>query len=332
MDRGGASIRLTAGSGRAVALFVLFAASCRSAGRVEEERLVLGGRPEEPPADSPLHGHRFGHWLAVEPDPLVWPVLETACQLERAGTGEEAVQFLGRAIEDHPRSAALFEARGALYLSLGYPRAAAGDFQHAVELEPDHGETWFALGRTYQELALSRQALDALARAAALGVDTSERHLAEARAYRALGRRGLAAGRYREALERQPEPATEFLVEAASLATESRAERAASADLARALGLLESDEQPEPEETWLVRAVLQETPGESADTVAGYLHALELDGRALLDWTRLALLALELGDPETREATAQGLLALEGDPARRAELERWLEGSGQSRD
>lgn len=270
----------------------------------------------------------FGRWLSVSPDPEVWPELEAAGRLERAGAAEEAVELLEEAIENHPRAASLFEARGAIYSSLGFPRAAAGDFQRAADLTPARGETWFALGRTYQELALSRQALEALGRALELGLDSSEVHLASARAYRSLGRRGKAAGHYHLALAREPSPPTELLVEAASLATECPDSGPGVGALAQALSKQNGDgtEGAHSTETWFVRALLLESSGETAETIAGYLRALEIDSRTLVDWTELALLSIELGDPETSAGAAERVLASQSDPARRKALEKLLAG------
>ena len=311
-----------ASPGQVVTVLVV-AAGCQTVGGTADILPVLEERSAGPAAESPLRGHRFGGWFEVVPDPEVWPELEVACQLERGGASEDAVEFLGRAIEDHPDAESLLEARGALYVALGFPRAAAGDFQRAVELAPAKGEDWLALGRTYQELALSRQALEALSRAAELGVESRELQLQQARAYRALGRRGKAARHYSLALARDPEPSTEFLVEASSLATEGRRDGLSSDSLAQALSILDQD-GPESTETWFVQALLQESPGETAETIAGYLQALEIDPRALVAWTRLALLALELRDSETKTDAVQRALAGENDPARRAVLEKLL--------
>ncbi len=287
-------------------------------------------RPEieeavRPTTPDPLAEHRFGRWLAVTPDPEVRSELERACVLERAGMGEEAIELLSQVHEDHPGAASLLDARGALYAVLGYPRAAAGDFQQSLRLAPERAEIWYALGRTYQELALSRQALEALHRAAELGRDDDDLHLELARAYRALGRRGMAAGRYTLLLTRQAEPSTEFLIEAASLATEGRAEALSAEALGQAVSLLDRGEEgEEATDAWFVRALLTEASGESTDTIASYLRVLEIDGGALVAWTRLALLSLQLDDPETSAEAARAMLEQESDPGRRARLEELL--------
>jgi len=316
MGKGGINFRLP---GRFVcALGVAFVAGCRSPSETEELRSVLLSGPTPALSSSLVVGHRFGRWLEVEPDLASVAVLEKACLLEKTGEIEQALDVLSEALEELPESAPLLLARGALYFSSGFPRAASGDFQRAVEIEPREAEAWYALGHSFEALELARQALEALDQATRLGLDSAELHLSRARTLRSLARRGLAAHEYQLALERTRAPTCELLVEAAILASEARESTAGIQALASAL------EPPDyrSENRDFVRILLQESLGVPTETVAGFLRALEVDPEELRHLTMRVLLALELAEPETRVGARERALASEADPVRRAALAR----------
>src|SRR5688572_15409156 len=87
-------------------------------------------------------GHRFGRWLVVEPEERSLEALKEACLLDQVGESEEAMACLSEALEDKGPRASLLEARGALYLTAGFPRAAVGDFQEALRLAPGRANAW----------------------------------------------------------------------------------------------------------------------------------------------------------------------------------------------
>ena len=101
-------------------------------------------------------------------------------------TPEDALAVLNQRLEREPKSATLLEARGVLYASLGYQRAAERDFQSVTRLRPDHVAGWLALGRARLELVLNRGAREALEGAQRRGCDLPELHLALAQARRDL--------------------------------------------------------------------------------------------------------------------------------------------------
>lgn len=304
------------------ALCAAAGAGCRTEHSTEELRLLLESSADFAPRPSFVVGHRFGRWLEVEPDPAARSALEEACLLEQTGATEEAIEVLNDALEDRPACAALLDARGALYVATGFPRAAAGDFQRAVALAPLCARSWFALGHAYEILSLTRQALDAFERAVSLGSRERLLFLSLARTYRSLGRRGQAAHHYELALARHEPAPTELLVEAALLASEDRA-RSATVDAMRdrldsCRGTRLSDE------AWLLRALLQESPGEEIEQVTTYVQALELEPDELAGLTAGLLTALQLVDPETKDAARERLLAAEPDETRRTALEQCL--------
>jgi len=261
-------------------------------------------------------GHAFGRWLEVDPDLRALPALESACLLEQTGATEEAIELLGDAIDGSPDLPSLLEARGALYFAAGFPRAAAGDFQRAVELHPG-ARSWYALGRAHGALGLSRQALEALQRASRCGLDTPPLHLALARALRDLGRRGAAAGEYALALGGTTEPAVDLRVEALQLASEAREHAHAVQALCEALSGTAPSLRTNP---GLLRAILRECVGERTESVVGILRAMEVDPQELEDLCRLALTAVQLDDPETSPRALQSI----DDPQRRAAVAELL--------
>jgi len=318
MGIGGTSFRWLA-----VGLGVLGAATivaCRTG--PEPESLHALQVVVAPGAPSLALGHRFGRWLAVEVDPAGQEALEQACLLEQKGESEHAIELLGEALKDVTSSAPLFLARGALYLAAGYPRAAAGDFQRAVDLAPDQADGWYALGHAYEVLGLSRQALEALERSLQLGGESGASQLSLARVYRTLGRLGQAARHYELALAQFAPPPTDLLIEAAVLTTEDST-RAPGVEALRER--LESCEGVQlSDDAWLLRALLREVRGEPTTSVAATFHALEVGVEELVLLTRNLLIAQQLDDPETAAAARARVLAAVPDETRRTALERCL--------
>ena len=267
--------------------------------RTPAEARIEEALAQDPGAfDAVVAEHLWGGWLRVPPDGDVRDALAEACALERAGLTEEAIERLGEALEGID-SAPLLEARGALYAGLGFPRAAAGDFQRALGCAPERAEGWYALGRTFLQLELSRQALDALTRAQEAGCDEPEIDLWLARVYRDVGRRGRAARHFARAIERDPLAPDELLVEAARLA--SPPDAISSDALSRALSMVDPSNSggARMEGAALVRSLLAEGEGETDAALAAYVRASDVGREALEAWTEVALLALEFSDPET---------------------------------
>jgi tetratricopeptide (TPR) repeat protein len=318
---GTGGIRFRQPAGLAGLLCFVLALGCQASGE-RDLRSQLLVSTDDMPAPSFVLGHRFGRWLAVEPEPAARSVLENACLVEQTGSAEDAIGVLNDAIDDRQDCASLFLARGALYLCTGFPRAAAGDFQRATSLAPGETRAWYALGHSYEELGLFHQALEALARARDLGDSGAPLFLSLARVYRGLERTGLAARNYELALARLDGTPSEILVEAVLLATEDP-ERAAGVEILRdrletCSGVQLSDD------AWLLRALVRELPGEPEESVRATFRALEVAPDELAALTRGLLAALQLDDPETAAQKLAELLAAERDPARRAALERCL--------
>jgi len=291
---------------------------------------VIRARIELDGVDRPgsVFGHRFGRWLEVFPEPAARQALETACFLEQTGDAEEAIEVLVAALEDNQTSASLFEARGAIYLSLGYPRAAVGDFQRAVALDSKDARAWYALGHSYEMLDLSRQALDALERARGLGARDPGLLLSLARVYRSLERIGQAAGHYEQALRLLDEPLVErerAEVELESISMSIQDVPSAERVLNVCERLDSCRNRPLSDDAWLLRSLLREMCREPSRDVPSTLRALEVAPAELEALASSLLVAVRLTDSETGAATHRELLEAEPDPRRKALLERCLD-------
>lgn len=237
----------------------------------------------------------WGGWHVVPIEPGLAELFLEAHDLDQRGRRRDAIFLLNDALEENPDSFSLHEARAALYAAIGFQRGAEHEFELVTELAPERGPAWAARGRMCQELGLATASVGHLERAAELGVDDAELHLAWARALRRLRSRGPAARHYHKALERLPEPATELLIEMASLYYEAR--QADSEALERACALLGL--APDALQASLVRALLEERNGR-AGLGTRYLRATRVDRDALEDWTRAVLLAVDLAEPGSR--------------------------------
>jgi tetratricopeptide (TPR) repeat protein len=272
----------------------------------DELRSVLG-TAEPAPEESLVVGHHFGGWLEVHPDPRVLPVLENACLLEQSGASEDAIEILGEAIgdEDAVASADLLLARGALYCSAGFPRAASGDFQRATRLVPQRASAWFALGKSYAALSLSRQALEALERSASLRMDTTELHVELAR--RCARCTGAAA---RRASSSWRSRGTRRSRASSSSSPPCSPARPATSRAACARGTTSSNRtRSAPRASPSLQIVLQEAVGAPIENVIGLVRALDIDHGELERSTAHVLTALRARRPRDAPATAQRLLA-----------------------
>ncbi|MSR61843.1 MAG: tetratricopeptide repeat protein [Planctomycetes bacterium] len=318
MGIGGTSFRrLAFGFGVLGAIAIVACRTGLEPASLHELQVVVA--PGEP---SLALGHRFGRWLEVEVDPAGREALEQACLLEQKGESERAIELLGEALRDVTHSAPLFLARGALYVAAGYPRAAAGDFQRAVDLAPDRADGWYALGHAYEVLGLSRQALEALKHALALGRENSALQLSLARVYRALGRLGPSARHYELALAQLDPPPADLLIEAAVLTTEDSTQASGVEALRERLESCEGVQLSD--DAWLLRALLREVRGEPFVNVAATFRAIEVGLADLALLTQNLLIAQQLDDPETAAEARARVLAGVTDAARRTALERCL--------
>ena len=246
-----------------------------------------------PDTIEPAEEFRWGDWFRVPPAAEASSVQEElrhARELAEGGRIEEAIEVLSDELTRTPESAALLGARGALYVSLGFHRAAERDFEEATRLAPECGASWFALGRVRLLLCLPRASLDALATSERLGHESPELELATARAFRRMRFHHEAALRYARALRELEDPDPEVLVEVLSLA--DGPDGASRASLVRAHACYEVPTDGPP------RNLIEEVRGLGPRAAAARLADLDVERHELRRWADVALLALRLDATE----------------------------------
>ena len=254
--------------------------------------------PEPPPGTE----WRWGGWHLVPYDPSVGAALRRARALALQGRNEEAVGALNLGIDHAGTATALLEARGALYASLGFRRAAQRDFELALRADPTRGAAWHALARVRLELALPRSAMGAVQRAQELGYKRPELDLVAARALRKIGRWPEAAARFAKALRATPDAPPAVYHEAVVLclwALDPDGEGWSQARERRGVGAALSNPAALDELRRRLRS------GESTeDFLCAELAAGRLCEDELVAWTRLALHAVALQERQASERLA----------------------------
>src|SRR6476646_9525129 len=158
--------------------------------------------------------------------------------LADAGDVDGADGVLAAVIQQFPRYAPGFAARGELHARRGRLEDAVTALGRAVDLDADRAESWYALGDALARLGRTEPARDALRRALTLGLEPSF----NARVYAALGRVHAAAGEWTASAR--------ALRKALDLTGPGEDDRGVALDYGRALVKLGDREATE----WLTRA------------------------------------------------------------------------------
>ena len=244
--------------------------------------------------------HVWGDWYSMSwADGEASTALAAAQELELAGHVERAIAMLSEANDALPAETVILEARGALYTSMGFHRAAARDFELVTEAAPDNARAWVALGDLRRELGLLRGALAALDRACAEGARGPKLDLSYARTLRDLDRRLEAAIRYAQALRGMERPGLEVLVEAARLAEEAPPSPHA---IAAARGQLGWDTERGEAGRAAMAELAYATPAELAERWVDCGDPAS----SLSSWVRIALLAIRLDARLERDPAGGG--------------------------
>ncbi|MCB9914171.1 MAG: tetratricopeptide repeat protein [Planctomycetes bacterium] len=248
--------------------------------------------------------------------------LETARAMEHAGDPESACGLLDQALALFPYDKALLAAKGALLERCGFPRGAEAAFARLVAVDPNHPEGLAALGRLRLGLSLERGALEPLERLVTLGLADAEVHEELGYLRQLLGEPEVALRHYARSIELGCDD-PEVLLTAARLALEPALGRERDTALQYALSWLTQlvDRYPQHTEGHHLRGVVLLELGRREEARAALLRAAETDPSHLPSLVLLARLCAEDGDHERAQVLAQRALALEHDPARRAELE-----------
>jgi len=158
--------------------------------------------------------------------------------LADAGDVDGADGVLAAVIQQFPRYAPGFAARGELHARRGRLEDAVTALGRAVDLDADRAESWYALGDALARLGRTEPARDALRRALTLGLEPSF----NARVYAALGRVHAQAGEWTAAAR--------SLRKALDLVGPGEDDRGIALDYGRVLVALGDREATE----WLTRA------------------------------------------------------------------------------
>ena len=158
--------------------------------------------------------------------------------LADAGDLDGADGVLAAVMQQFPRYAPGFAARGQLYARRGRLEDAVTALGRAVDLDADRAESWYALGDALAQLGRTEPARDALRRALTLGLEPSF----NARVYAALGRVHAHAGEWTAAAR--------SLRKALDLVGPGEDDRGIALDYGRVLVALGDREATE----WLTRA------------------------------------------------------------------------------
>ena len=185
--------------------------------------------------------------------------------LADAGDLDGADGVLAAVMQQFPRYAPGFAARGQLYARRGRLEDAVTALGRAVDLDADRAESWYALGDALALLGRTEPARDALRRALTLGLEPSF----NARVYAALGRVHAHAGEWTAAAR--------SLRKALDLVGPGEDDRGIALDYGRVLVALGDREATE----WLTRAARAADAGapvivEAAEATADHERALAL--------------------------------------------------------
>ncbi|HUB26664.1 MAG TPA: tetratricopeptide repeat-containing glycosyltransferase family protein [Tepidisphaeraceae bacterium] len=134
----------------------------------------------------------------------VQTIVNLALQQHRAGRPDAAVEMLRQAASQHPDSAEVFGAMGAILLQTNDAKAAVLALQKAVALRPDYAAAYSNLGNALCAVHAFDLAVQALNKAIALKSDFSGAHYNLGMAMENLGRFDLAAAAYEQALRLDP--------------------------------------------------------------------------------------------------------------------------------
>jgi tetratricopeptide (TPR) repeat protein len=131
--------------------------------------------------------------------------VQLALQQHHAGRPDAAAAMLREAAAEHPESAEVMGALGAVLLGSGDPKAAVLALQKAVALRPDYAAAYSNLGNALCGVHAFDLAVQAINHAITLKPDFTGAHYNLGMAMENLGRFDLAAAAYERALRLDPD-------------------------------------------------------------------------------------------------------------------------------
>ncbi len=251
---------------------------------------------------------------------------EACAQASRAliGTGDpKSAQHLAElGSRKFPKDTVLLSIQAEALVAQGLPHAADTVYERALRIQPGQRELVFALAKLRCDLNQFDSALDLLRPRIESGAANFAEFSLAARAERALQRFSEAFLSCERAFALEA-PSAERLVQAASMYAEPsvreqnpRAAATAREWLSRALAL-----DPQSTLGHFYLGMIAEDEKRDGEAALCYRRAVETDPACVIALTSLAKLQQRRGELENSKAMAERALALEKDPAKRAELE-----------
>jgi tetratricopeptide (TPR) repeat protein len=237
------------------------------------------------------------------------------------GSGAQHQAELG--LRKFPGDAELYELKGRALETRGLRNAAETAYENALRFAPDRASVILALARVRCELGLPASALQLLTPRLDSGKSSAEEFLLAASAHHALQHHPQAFVCYDRAFS-LANPTLAHLLQAATMYGDPavRKQDARAAVLAgewanRALAL-----DPQATMAHVVLGWLAEDAGLDARAAQFHRRAVETDPASVVALSALAAVQARRGEIEDSKAMAERALAIERDPAKRAELEK----------
>lgn len=249
--------------------------------------------------------------------------VETVRALIELHDGASAQHLAELGLRKFPGDGEFYELEGRALEAQGLANAAGPAYENALHFAPNRVSAILALANLRCELGLPAAALQLLTPRVESGKGTAAEFLLAATAHRALQHQAQAFLAYDRAFSLQ-RPSLEQLSTAATMYGDAsvRKQDARAAVLAadwanRALAL-----DPQATMAHVVLGWIAEDAGLDARAAEHLRRAVETDPACVVALSALAAVQSRRGELEDSKAMAERALALEQDPAKRAELEK----------
>ncbi|HTF87399.1 MAG TPA: hypothetical protein VK843_03240 [Planctomycetota bacterium] len=205
----------------------------------------------------------------------------------------------------------------------GLEHAAETAYEHALQLAPNDDRIVFALANLRHELGLNMAALQLLEPRLTSGKASAREFELAGWIYRSLHRQSQAYVSFDRAFALAPPSLAQLLSAASMYADESvRRKDARAADFSARWANQALAIDPQATAAHMILGMLAEDAQRDAQAAESYRRAVETDPASVEALSALAAVQQRRGELEDSKALAQRALALEKDPAKRAELEK----------
>lgn len=298
------------------------------------------------------HLHDYHHALEnyslairVQPN-LPEPYFARGFVYAMLGDLQSAVEDYNKCLQLDPENAVALNHRGFAYWRLGYVDRALADYDHAILLQPLYAEPWLNRGSARRTLRKCELAVEDLTRAITLAAEDPRVHYERGAAHHCLGNFDAAVQDYSRAIELDGEMRPAYVNRSVALLNQGKYEKALQ-DVNIAIALDET-----AADGWNIRGYIFQNLGREyfSKALDDYAAAIQRDPKwpeayfnrgsllyllgaytqSIQDLTK----AIEL-DPKYALAyreRARAYMAIEKKPLAAADLEKYLELSGNGDD